>query len=54
MTKEADSDTVHIPRSGRQRVSENIPSHEQLMAIKRKKKVRESLYIELCNLEIKS
>ncbi|KAJ9591988.1 hypothetical protein L9F63_001500, partial [Diploptera punctata] len=37
--KETDSGTVHIPRSGRQRISENIPTHEQLMAIKRKKKL---------------
>jgi hypothetical protein len=45
---EADSDsgvTVvlpvsgHIPHSRRQRISENIPTHEQLMAIKHKKKV---------------
>jgi c-di-GMP-binding flagellar brake protein YcgR len=29
----------HITLSGRQRISENIPTHEQLMAIKHKKKV---------------
>ena len=31
----------HITHSGRQRISENIPTHEQLMAIKHKKKVSE-------------
>jgi hypothetical protein len=45
---EADSDvgvarvlpvSGHIPHSRRQRISENIPTHEQLMAIKHKKKV---------------
>jgi hypothetical protein len=49
-SSEADSDagvtmvlpvSGHIPHSRRQRVSENIPTHEQLMAIKHKKKVSE-------------
>jgi hypothetical protein len=31
----------NITLSGRQRISENIPTHEQLMAIKHKKKVSE-------------
>jgi hypothetical protein len=47
-SSEADSDagmamvlpvTGHIPHSRRQRISQNIPTHEQLMAIKHKKKV---------------
>jgi hypothetical protein len=29
----------HIPHAGRHLISENIPTHEQLMAIKHKKKV---------------
>lgn len=30
---------VYIAKSGRQKISDNIPTHEQLMAIKHKKKV---------------
>jgi hypothetical protein len=49
-SSEADSDagvamilcsSGNITLSGRQRISENIPTHEQLMAIKHKKKVSE-------------
>ncbi|XP_069705453.1 Golgi-specific brefeldin A-resistance guanine nucleotide exchange factor 1 isoform X3 [Periplaneta americana] len=46
-SSEADSDAGvttmltygYIPRAGRQRISDNIPTHEQLMAIKHKKKL---------------
>lgn len=43
----------HIPHSRRQRISENIPTHEQLMAIKHKKKVSQDsckfLSISICD-----
>lgn len=52
-SSEADSETGiavvlpgggRIPNAGRQRISENIPSHELLMAIKHKKKVSQDSY----------
>jgi hypothetical protein len=38
----------HIPHAGRQRISESIPTHEQLMAIKHKKKVSQDSYNFKC------